>query len=169
MLAIQPVCLLTTANMAPSGWYHVSSYQEILEVQTTLDSSRYWVSWDHIWSLFAWLQGTFASDRPATSIWSAPIVVVLVITSRPSWIPIPFTFWKAFLVQLSGLSTSGPPVVSVSIALLLGSEMDSRLRPKQSLRESYSSSFISAATAFSLYSDWWMHWGCIVVDCILRF
>ena len=92
------------------------------------------MSCDHTLPLFVWDQGTFVSVRPATSIWSAPIVAVLVMISRPSWIPMPFTFWKAYLVQLSGLSMRGSPVVL--IALLLGSEKDLRLMPKQSSRES---------------------------------
>ena len=46
----------------------------------------------------------------------------------------PFTFWKASLIQLSGLSMRGSPVAS--IAPLLGSEKALRLMPKQSSRES---------------------------------
>ena len=92
------------------------------------------MSWDLILSLFARDQGTFVSVRPATSIWGAPIVDVLVMTSRPSRIPMPFTFWKAYLIQLSALLMNWSPVVSV--APLLGSEIEARLMPKQSSKES---------------------------------
>ena len=92
------------------------------------------MSWDLILSLFARDQWTFVSVRPATSIWSAPIVAVSGITSRPSRSPIPFTFWNAYLMQLSGLSISWSPVASM--APLLGSEMEARLMPKQSSKDS---------------------------------
>ena len=92
------------------------------------------MSCDRILSLFAWDQGTFVPVTPATSIWSAPMVAFLVITSRPSQIPMPLTFWKAYLRYLSGLSMRGSPVAL--IAPLLGLEKDPRLMPKQSSRES---------------------------------
>ena len=78
------------------------------------------MSCDRILSLFAWDQETFVSVRLATSIWTAPIVAVSVMMSRPSWIPMQFTSWKAYLIQLSGLSIRGLPVAL--IALLLRSE-----------------------------------------------
>ena len=81
-----------------------------------------------------WVQGTFVLESPATSIWSAPIVAVLVLTSKPSRIPMSFIFWNTYLIQLSGLLMRGSPVAP--IFLLLGSEKDLRLIPKQSSRES---------------------------------
>ena len=84
--------------------------------------------------------------RPATSSWSAPIVAVSGMTSRPSWIPMPFKFWKSSLIQLYDLLMRGSPVAS--IAALLGSEKDLRLMPKQSSRESCVFIFF-----FALYSE----------------
>ena len=96
------------------------------------------------------------------------LVAISGITSKPSQIPIPFTFWKAYLTQFLGLSRSGSHVAS--IAPLLGSEMNAMLRPKQSSRESYFLPFVSTATTIYFPLDSWIQWYCIAVyyfyDCV---